>query len=82
MYSNNAIFDEIMKDNLGGSGKDGMIEKKNKKGSALNPNPLEFMCVSASKTGFVLGGNRGTICMYNIEKNLSILNQLSFEMTS
>ncbi len=41
---------------------------------------LEFNCLTNTNKGFILGGNRGCICIYEIEKNYSIVNTMSFEM--
>jgi len=41
---------------------------------------LEFNCIASTRRGFILGGNRGTICLYELEKNFSIVNTMSFEM--
>ncbi len=38
------------------------------------------MCINSTKRGFILGANRGCICIYDIEKNYQIINTMSFEM--
>ena len=46
-------------------------EKINKK--QVNLAPIEFTCISSikfpEKKGFILGGTRGFVCIYYIEKN-------------
>ncbi len=53
---------------------------KEKPNRVINTAQLEFNCVTFMQRGFILGGNRGCICLYDIEKNFSIVNKMSFEM--
>jgi len=40
---------------------------------------LEFTCITATKKGFILGGTKGIIGFYEIEKSLTITNALSYQ---
>lgn len=78
IYGLNNVIDEIIKD------------KDKKDSAALAEKPatkqvtksvqLEFMSLTSTRRGFILGGNRGCVCIYDIEKNYSIVNTMSFEM--
>ncbi len=36
--------------------------------------------MTSTKKGFILGGNRGCVCIYEMEKNLQLVSSMSFEM--
>jgi hypothetical protein len=44
---------------------------------------VDFNCITSTRKGFILGGNRGIISIYEIEKQgsyVQIINTLSYEM--
>jgi len=47
--------------------------------SAALTHGLEFNCITATKKGFILGGTKGIISFYEIEKSLTITNALSYQ---
>ncbi|CAK83220.1 unnamed protein product (macronuclear) [Paramecium tetraurelia] len=43
---------------------------------------LEFQCLSTTKKGFILGGTKGAVCIYEFDKNYNIVSAMSFNMKS
>ena len=45
---------------------------------------MEFNCITPNnfRPGFIIGGSKGLICGFDIEKNFSIANNQSYEMLS
>ena len=85
VYGLHTVLDDIMKEKgskelLINDDRIGSSNEKNFNKNVINNTLLEFNCVTSMHRGFILGGNRGSICLYDIEKNFSIVNKMSFEM--
>ncbi|EAR86922.2 WD domain, G-beta repeat protein (macronuclear) [Tetrahymena thermophila SB210] len=75
VYGLHNVLDDIIRDK---GNKEGTNEKAIKQ--VQNNTQLEFISITSTRRGFILGGNRGCVCIYDIEKNYQIVNIMSFEM--
>jgi hypothetical protein len=48
--------------------------------NTMNVVNIEFLVITSSRKGFILGGSKGCVCTYEFDKNFSIVSKLSFAM--
>ena len=82
----NTVLEDMIKEKIGGLQQLGLTkdttrqEKNQASGIGATHLNIEFLVITGTKKGFILGGSKGCVCTYEFDKNFSIVSKLSFAM--